>query len=84
MCMSDMPKTRLDRWMRETGRTDARVAEEISAPDRPVGRTQINRLRNGTANPSWPVAMALEELTGIPAGDLLRPIPARPPQGAAA
>ena len=76
--MEDAPKTRLDRWMRETGRNDARVAEEISPAVNKISRSQINRLRNGAAQPSWPVAMALEELTGIPAGDLLRPMTAQP------
>lgn len=72
--MEDAPNTALEKWMRENGREDADVAQAVS-----VSRSQVNRLKRGKSAPSFASAAALEQLTGIPAGELFRA-----PQSAAA
>jgi transcriptional regulator with XRE-family HTH domain len=60
--------THLKKWMADNGKDDAAVAAEI----RVVSRSQVNRLKNGRSKPSFDTAVALEQLTGIPAGELFR------------
>lgn len=66
--MEDASKTPLEKWMRETGRDDAAVAEATGV----VSRSQVNRLKRAMSKPSFKSATALEKLTGIPAGELFR------------
>lgn len=60
--------TALKQWMEENRKTDADVAAAVGS----VSRSQVNRLKNGVSKPSFDSAAALEELTGIPAGQLFR------------
>jgi transcriptional regulator with XRE-family HTH domain len=50
--------------------TDAALAERIGSPR---SRSQINRVRRRAANPSFELALKLQGVSGIPAGELLAP-----------
>lgn len=58
----------LNAWMKGEGESD-----ETLAPKLGVSRVQVSRIRRGVNRPSLTVAAKLEELTGIPAWDFLRP-----------
>lgn len=65
--MEPAPKTPLDRWMREKGRTDESLASELN-----ITRSQLNRIRNGVSDPSPKTAAALHGLTEIPFAELFQ------------
>lgn len=65
--MEAPPKTPLDRWMSDNGKTDEAVAAELT-----ITRSQVNRVRNGVSNPSIATATALSRLTGIPIEQLFQ------------
>lgn len=67
----------LNSWMDDAGESDESLAPKLG-----VSRVQVSRIRRGVNKPSATVAARLEELTGIPAWDFLRP--ARQPEGRAA
>lgn len=60
-------ETPLAEWMRQQGRSDAEVAADVGQ----ISRSQVSRIRRGTSRPSWRVAKALEQTTGIPADALM-------------
>lgn len=62
----DDAKTQLAQWMRDNKKGDQDVADALGN----VTRSQVNRLKNGASQPSYPTAVALEALTGIPASRL--------------
>lgn len=53
--------------------TGAGESDETLAPKIGVSRVQVSRIRRNINKPSPSVAAKLEELTGIPAWDFLRP-----------
>jgi hypothetical protein len=53
--------------MRDTKRTDDDLAKALGDRGVTIGRSQVNRLRNGVSNPSFKTAQALEAITLIPA-----------------
>ncbi len=61
----------LNTWMDGAGESDESLAPKLG-----VSRVQVSRIRRGVNKPSTAVAARLEELTGIPAWDFLRPAPA--------
>jgi transcriptional regulator with XRE-family HTH domain len=52
--------------MKAAGKTDEEIAPAVG-----VSRVQITRIRNRTNIPSQRTALALEKITGIPAGRFL-------------
>ena len=58
--------TLLKKWMADHGYTDEALSERVG-----VTRVQILRLRLGQNRPSQKTARKLEEVTKIPAGDLM-------------
>lgn len=57
----------LAEWMKAKGLKDAQLAEQIGT----LSRSQVSRLRRRRSRPQLETAKTLEEITGIPAGDLM-------------
>lgn len=57
----------LDDFFRSTGRTHEWLADELG-----VDRSYISLIRSGSRQPSLPLAIAIERVTGVPVEALAR------------